>query len=265
MKDLTDAAVAELEQLEIELRNPSNVDAAVHETRKGIKRLRAFLRLVRSSAGETTYRTENRALRDAARLIAPARDSLVLIETAAVAGAPDAVLAALAANHREAIADLESGIRIDAADRLRSGAVRWRQVAWGGSAAASVRIGLRETYRRGLADLTSVRSDPTALAFHRWRRRVKYIRYQLETVGAPSGFTHSFTNLGEDLGLEHDNTILIDVCRGHAADAAFLAVAHAASECREVLRSKALERGARLFAPEPETYVQTVEGLVDLS
>ncbi len=265
MTDLAPAAIAELDELADGLRSRADVDARVHTTRKGIKRLRAFLRLARPSVGKNTYRTENTTLRDAARLIAPARDALVLIETAAAVGAPDAVLARLEAGHREAMAGLESGIRAEAADLLRSAAVRWRYVAWGGPGAASVRVGLRETYLRGLADLATVRSDPTDVAFHGWRRRVKYIRYQLETIGAPPAFTRPFTLLGDDLGLEHDYTVLIEVCRTHAIDTGFEFVAEAAEQRRHGLRASALELGRSLFAPEPEAYLRTVESLVDLS
>jgi CHAD domain-containing protein len=263
VNELAPAAITELEELAAELRNPSDVDTEVHTTRKGIKRLRAFLRLARRPIGRNTYRTENAALRDAARLIAPARDALVLIETAAAVGAPHAVLEVLAAGHQEAITELERGVRIDAADRLRSAALRWRHVAWDGPDAASVRVGLAETYRRGLADLASVQSDPTDTAFHGWRRRVKYIRYQLETIGVAPGFTKPFTLLGDDLGLEHDNTVLISVCRERATDAAFLAVEEAAAELRAALRTSALVMGNHLFTPDPAAYLETVEGAVD--
>lgn len=263
MNDLAPAAITELEQLAAGLRDPSDVDTEVHSTRKGIKRLRAFLRLARLSIGRNTYRSENVALREAARLIAPARDALVLIESATAVGAPSAVIEILAAGHRGAIAELESGARIDAADRLRSAANRWRYVTWAGPGAASVRVGLAETYGRGLADLASVQSDPSDTAFHGWRRRVKYIRYQLETIGAPPGFTKPFTILGDDLGLEHDNTVLISVCRERPTDAAFLAVNEAAAERRAALRASALVMGDHLFAPDPAAYLETLEGAVD--
>lgn len=260
MNDLAPTAIAELEHLAAGLRNPPDVDTGVHATRKGIKRLRAFLRLARSSIGRDAYRTENRALRDTARLIAPARDALVLIETATAVAAPQAVLEVLGAGHREAIAELEGGVRIDAANRLRAAAIRWGHVAWDGPSAGSVRVGLTETYRRGLADLAAVQSDPTDTAFHGWRRRVKYIRYQLETIGAPPGFTKPFTILGDDLGLEHDNTVLIGVCSASATNAEFLRVGEAAARRRAALRTSALVMGNHLFAPDPETYVETVEG-----
>jgi hypothetical protein len=54
---------------------------AVHQARKSTKRVRAVLRLVRADLGEKIYKYENQTLRDAARRIAPVRDSLVAVET----------------------------------------------------------------------------------------------------------------------------------------------------------------------------------------
>ncbi|MGB5656133.1 MAG: CHAD domain-containing protein, partial [Acidimicrobiia bacterium] len=92
MTDLAPAAMADIEELAVDFGGAADLDRAVHTARKGTKRLRAFLRLARRSIGTDTYRTENAALRDTARLIAPARDALVLIETAQEIGASRAVL-----------------------------------------------------------------------------------------------------------------------------------------------------------------------------
>ena len=59
----------------------SDVDVAIHEARKSMKRLRAVLRLIRDELGEDRYRQENDLLRNTARLIAPVRDSAVRLET----------------------------------------------------------------------------------------------------------------------------------------------------------------------------------------
>ncbi len=59
----------------------SDVDVAVHEARKSMKRLRAVLRMIRGELGEERYRRENEALRNTARLIGSVRDSAVLMAT----------------------------------------------------------------------------------------------------------------------------------------------------------------------------------------
>src|SRR4051812_45150108 len=55
--------------------------AAVHDTRKSLKRLRAAVRLGRDALGEETYEQENRAFRDTGRRLAGVRDASVLVET----------------------------------------------------------------------------------------------------------------------------------------------------------------------------------------
>ena len=53
----------QIERAQCQLKAPGDPVAAVHETRKSLKRLRALLRLVRPALGEQTYREENAQLR----------------------------------------------------------------------------------------------------------------------------------------------------------------------------------------------------------
>ena len=258
MKDLASAAVADIEKLAVVLDDDGDLDRAVHTTRKGTKRLRSFLRLARQSIGKDVYRMENAALRDTARLIAPARDALVLIETARGLGASDPVLETLERRHLEEIARLASGVRADATTRLESIAARWRMIEWGGPDAASIRAGLTRTYRRGLAEFAAAQAQPSAHAFHSWRRRVKYIRYQLEAIGEPRKLVKRWLELGDDLGWEHDHTVLIGVCSECSHDADFRAVVARSQVRRKALRSAALDAGDRLFMLKPGTFVESV-------
>jgi hypothetical protein len=56
-------------------------EAAVHETRTALKRVRTLLRLGRGDLGAHTYRSENDSARYLARRLAVARDSQVMVET----------------------------------------------------------------------------------------------------------------------------------------------------------------------------------------
>jgi CHAD domain-containing protein len=210
------------------------------------------------------YRFENAALRDAARLIAPARDALVLVETARDVGGSGTVLETLERLHLEEIARLETGVRAEATGRLRSIASRWRAIEWRGPEVASIRAGLKRTYARGLRDSAAARSEPSAATFHSWRRRVKYVRYQLEALGAPRTLVQPWLVLGDDLGWEHDHTVLIGVCDARAAEEAFRSVAERSRVRREELRSGALGAGNRLFLLEPNAFVESVTATVGL-
>lgn len=264
MKDLAPAAITEAEGLASILATADDLDPAVHATRKGTKRLRSFLRLARKSIGTGVYRTENAALRDAARLIAPARDALVLIETAREMNALGSVLTILEHLHLEELALIESGVRADVTMRLELVASRWNTIEWKGPEDTSIRAGLTRTYRRGLADFAAVQTEPSASAFHTWRRRVKYVRYQLEALGASNKLTRPWLALGDDLGWEHDHTVLIGVCSGYRGDD-FRSVAERAQARRETLRSAALEAGDQLFVLTPKAFVASVARAVDLA
>ncbi|MEA3510992.1 MAG: CHAD domain-containing protein [Actinomycetota bacterium] len=264
MNPLAATEIIRLERLTALLAEPTDLDVAVHTTRKGIKRLRAFLRLARRSIGTSTYRIENGALRDTARLLSPARDAYVLIDTGRDLDASDLVLDVLKDDHTMVMAAFESVDRLQAVHRLEAIASRWRLLAWHGPDPKSIGAGIRRTYRRGLVDLETVRSTPTAAAFHGWRRRVKYLRYQLEVLDAPKEFVSPYTELGDDLGLEHDQTVLLGVCEQQVDDEAFSSLVSRSLERREQLRSNALVRGTPLFDQEPESFRDTVEDLIDL-
>ena len=263
MNPLASTEISRLRLLIAGLADPTDIDAAVHTTRKGIKRLRAFLRLARRSIGTTTYRIENGALRDTARLLAPARDAYVLIDTARDLDASDLVLDVLDQSYAATMATLESTSRLDAVHHLEAVAGRWQHLAWYGPDPKSIGAGLRRTYRRGLVDLETVQSTPTASAFHGWRRRVKYLHYQLEVLDAPESFLHSYTDLGDDLGLEHDQAVLLGVCEQHADDESFASLGLRSTERRDELRASALEGGAPLFSQEPEAFRRTVEEMTE--
>ncbi len=264
MNPIAATEISRLEHLTAGLANPTDLNVAVHTTRKGIKRLRSFLRLARRSIGTTTYRIENGALRDTARLLAPARDAYVLIDTARDLDASDLVLGVLDQDYTEEMAALESVGRLEAVHRLEAIAGRWSLLAWHGPDPKSIGAGLRRTYRRGLVDLETVRSTPTPAAFHGWRRRVKYLRYQLEVLDAPNAFLRPYTELGDDLGLEHDQAVLLDVCDLHPDDESFASLALRSAERRNQLRVSALERGTPLYSQEPESFRHTVEEMIGL-
>jgi len=264
MNPLAETEINRLDHLIAVLADPADLDAAVHTTRKGIKRLRAFLRLARRSIGTTTYRIENGALRDTARLLAPARDAYVLIETARDLNAPERVLLEFDEEYAAAIAVLESVSRLEAVHRLEAIARRWNLLVWHGPDAKSIGSGIARTYRRGLVDFETVLTTPTASAFHGWRRRVKYLRYQLEVLDAPRDFLAPYADLGDDLGLEHDQTVMLAVCDIHAHHDACASLGRRSFERRRQLRVGALERGATLFDQEPESFRRTVEEMIGM-
>lgn len=267
-----------------------NRDVGVHDARKGMKRIRALMRMVRDEVGYPAYRSENAVLRDTARHLAPMRDSHVALLT--LEGlkhnyrhtlAPDAFattrsfLNSRCESARQAVLE---DLALMTHVRVTLGAACARLTAWEAAsdglpanplAARGVRndfeaieFGIRRVYRRGRRGLLQAYDEGTTEAFHEWRKRVKYLRYQMEAlqpiwpemIGAHA---RSLDRLGELLGDEHDLALLFDIVRDNDAATAderertlLLALIY---RTRLELHWSARPLGTSLFAEEPDQFV----------
>lgn len=93
---------------------------------------------------------------------------------------------------------------------------------------------------------------------------MKYVRYQLEAVDAPGKLAKRWLALGDDLGWEHDHTVLIGVVTDYPADEGFRSVAAHSRVRREELRSAALTAGDQLFGLKPGAFVEWIASTVEL-
>jgi CHAD domain-containing protein len=247
-------AVAQLD-LALELLDRGAEERAVHETRKAIKRLRALLRLLRGELGERAFERENGTLREIARRLSQARDATVMLATLdvlierhprklgrrrGVRGLRRRVAEESARVQHQTLA--QPGERAELLDELH--ALRWRVSAW--TLPAHAELGLIDAdlgrlYAQGRRRRRRVRrgqGEPT-LAMHRWRKRVKELRYateMLERREADGGRAEPATReaaaaarrlrklaaradaLGELLGEEHDLAVLEQRLRAGARD-----------------------------------------------
>lgn len=270
----------------------SDVDVAVHEARKSMKRLRAVLRMIRDELGEERYRSENELLRDTARLIGPVRDSAVQVKTVGTIRARFAAQLRRSAfetlelnlgeRHREAIAQLvdDPVVVRHVVHALRSARARYR--VWPAEAdpqelrrarpAAhsfdTMRGGLFRTYRRGRREMRLAEREPTAHNFHWWRKRVKYLRHQMELLRPMfpevlDGYIAALDHLGELLGEEHDLAELValvseqpEMCSDDAEVTLIIALAeHRRSE----LQADALAIGRKAYAESPKAFATRLE------
>ena len=214
--DLGSRELARLDAMLAGLNDPADIDAVVHDTRKGVKRLRAHLRLTRDAIEPDVYRGEDAELRAISRLLAPARDAFVLgqtLQSLETSEGWEPAAAIVATYHREAIEALGAGPMKEA--RRRLGEVRDRWPAQRAVDTETVAAGLSRTYERGRVERGVAASTDQAQDFHNWRKRVKYLRYQLEALEAEEAVVTEFTELGEQLGLEHDHTVFIGFCDDH--------------------------------------------------
>lgn len=268
----------------------SDLDQAVHEARKSMKRLRALLRLIRDTLGEDVYRAENERLRDAGRLIGPVRDSAVLV--AEVSGirqrysshlrrtTMEGIESRLIERHaaiKQALADDPARLR-DVVVALRSARARYRVWPIEGDDAAGargrtpvehsfdvLRSGLERTYRRGRKEMRRARDHPTGHNFHQWRKRVKYLRHQMELLQPLwpemiGGYVSVLTDLGELLGEEHDLSELLRLIAsepGLCDDAVERSLLTAlAQHRRSEVQTAALMIGRRVYAERPGQFTE---------
>jgi CHAD domain-containing protein len=270
-----DRAIAEL--------SATDRDAGVHNARKSLKRVRAMIRLVRDTVGYRAYREINVVLRDTARRLAPVRDGAVMVDVVdrlvrhndldpgSVADTRRRLVAAHTAASRAVLDDVAAFLDTTTALRV----VRRRLSAWpvdnpGHPLAvpdeyASIAEGVARVYGRGLRGLRRAADDESAESFHEWRKRVKYLRYQLEAlhrawpevVGATAA---SLDTLGELLGEEHDHAVFQGVVDRHPefrdAERSTLAALSAAEQVR--LRMEALRLGRRLYAERPVRFAARI-------
>jgi CHAD domain-containing protein len=279
-----------IEQLDLALAALADapVEVAVHEVRKSTKRLRAVLRLVRTGLGNKRYSAENAILRDTARLLAPMRDAYVRLEAVEMLrerydaqlrpstfqGAIDVLTV-----RKDRLYDHASDEWSKTLYALRS--ARARYAAWPVDeesarahgmaviphAFASVEEGLARTYARGREEMDDARRRPTADNFHRWRKRAKYLRHQMEILtpvwpDVLGGHAVSLERLGDLLGSEHDLAELLRFLAGHpeiCPDPVERSMLVALVQHRRVeLQTASLSLGSRIYAEPVGRFTQRV-------
>ncbi len=253
--------------------------AAVHDTRKGFKRVRATVRLARGALGDETYRRENVAFRAAGRRLAAVRDASVLIETldALERACADDLSGDATAELRTQLSDerkqaLES-LKVD--DTLIAAVVddidgaRTRTAAWTfhRDGFEAVEPGLRRIYRRGRKAMRRAEVHPTDAHLHQWRKRVKDLWHaeQILRPASPKRMkqlakrTHGLADL---LGDDHDLAELrhyVATRRECFDDRAAQVVLMAAIDRRRaVLQDDAFAVGRKLYRRRPRQFVKAI-------
>lgn len=254
------AALADLERRVIS-------DSSIHSSRKKIKKARATLRLIRDELPEETFRSQNLALRDAARPLNAIRDAKILIDALDRLVKPRSVKATAIEAFRRAL--IRSRNRAQAsAMTAKTGILQSRRMLRAAHAATIrwparnggwpvLRNGLKRTYSRGRREFADARRKQSVERLHEWRKHVKYLWHQLQVlepirpgpVGKLAGRAHK---LSDHLGDDHDLAVLREhvgankAAFGNAATSTALLTA--IDRSREALQAKALALGSRLYA-----------------
>ncbi len=263
----------------------TGTDGGFHDARKALKRARALLRLIGKNAEGARYSGERTALRDAARVLGPARDSYVLMRTLEDVRerAPDGI-------HRPAFIPVAEALRrhhADEHDRLiadglipvmRALRAISRRIAAnppsgpgpsrsGADAVTTIGRGLRREYKRGRSWMEGVARAPSDENLHEWRKSVKYLRYQLEALEPrwPISTRASVAGLrvlGERLGEDHDLVLLTSAfedTRISIDPSAHQALAAGIQRRRGHLQGEAATLAASLYVDSPREFAGQLE------
>ncbi len=258
---------------------PEELVEAIHEARKACKKLRALLRLIRSSLAAEDFRRDNQFLRDVAQSLSGLRDTQVLWETAQALAVESRVQPAMKrisdhlADHISASASPNQVSAVS--DSAAAAASRLSDFAkhvddWpldSGAGLELVSPGLAATYKRGRKLFRQVSTQPTDTTWHDWRKVSKHLFYQLnflESVGKAeiSPAIRSARQLEQLLGSDHDlvllSTFLAEEGPGLIDQRDLRLIFESVTRQRLQLQTSALSIGGQLFARPKMDFVGAV-------
>jgi CHAD domain-containing protein len=263
-KEVRRVASEELAQaVELLSTKEPDLDTAVHEARKRIKRLRALLKLVRGELG-SAYDEVNGELRSIARRLAGAREAAATLEAIdrLKADKGDHAAQELFAAARQTFSErtpspssLGALLETSARDLTRVGETISKS-ALEGDGFDLIESGFRRTYRNARRRLRRAMRRRTPEAFHELRKAVKAHQHHLHFLEEawPELLVlrrEALSDLSELLGEHHDLALLVPELReaGHD-ELAELGVERSAELEREILKRarRLLSEPARYFA-----------------
>lgn len=245
----------------------------VRQARKSIKKTRAVLRLARPAMPRAELRRQSRALRDAARALAPVRDADMLGPALdALARRYAGQLPAAAFEDARAELERRAGGRVADADEVAAAVADGRRrleavlddvPSWPVDrcdAAAAV-AGCARVYGRGRKAWRAARREPTGAALHEWRKHVKDLWYHERLLrdlwpDLLAAQLDEAKRLADLLGEEHDLAVLGAALDGHAPELLPLV-----EERRRELVAAAGDAGARVYAESPRAFADRLRRL----
>lgn len=257
-------------------------NAEIHGARKAIKRTRALLRLVKPSISRRDFDELNGGLRDVAARLSGARDRHVMIETlhklqaAAGKGVSAAKFNTLirhfssADGKSEAFAPPET--IADAIAGLSAQRDQLADLECDGTGFEIIEEGLSAGYRAGREAFDIAYAGGDDETFHDLRKglQLHWRHMSLLARAWPEFFdvrVSAARELSQILGDEHDLSVLIAYLNGLTADTIVdpETIISLATERRNVLRTAAEGRTARIYAERPRDFVQRIKIYWDLA
>lgn len=272
-KEVRRIGLEEIDRAATNLRACSDANAAVHASRKNLKRLRALLRLIRFGLEDGAFDAENQSARDIGRALAPARDAHVRLETllAIESAMPNVASTAIAAARKIASDDVLSASppsgealeeTLEALDRASR---RWKRLKLRGVTLETLALGLTHAYRQSTKRMLIAIETGSDEAVHEWRKAVQLHWRHMALLSriwpdAMDARVSAAKRLSQLLGEDHDLAMLITFVE--AQETRRLAPRQRAELIRLArarqaeLRSQAWPQGRLLFAAAPKSFAR---------
>lgn len=266
---------------------PEHQAAAVHSTRKALKRLRAMLRLVRDTISLDCYHTDNQVLKLVAAELGTVRDAWVMADVLDRLLPHDprsqpsvaALIERLQDRYRsESLALLENDAQmksiVEQLEHVRERSKRWSILAGETDTPlphefSSIAPGLQRVYKRGRRGMRIVANSPTDTLLHVWRKRAKYLRHQVEALNILDPITLEryeleLEQLTDLLGDDHDLAVLLARFNNDPALIEGIdlePVLAAIGKSRHDLQCRSIDLGREFFEDPSTDFVAYVESI----
>lgn len=207
------------------LQDQSHPHTAIHKAKKEFKKLRAICRMVRDEIGKDPYRVANYFFRDTARKLSDARDASAMLETLydleqkltdkahkallkkikSHLGSKKAALTRIQINQQQLLQEV--------LEDLKEAEQYFSVWSFQNQDFSIFHSSIERVYQRCRKGLRNAYKEGTPEAFHEWRKRVKYLRYQMDVLTPVwpkpmAVLDEELHTLTDYLGDDHDLTVL---------------------------------------------------------
>jgi CHAD domain-containing protein len=240
-----------------------------------MKEVRAILRLVRAQLGKKFYQQENSFFRDMAKKMSDLRDHEVFIDTleelktytseVKIHAALDKIIQQANTHYdeeKERLLNQENMLETvsqklsDAQKHIDSWPIE-------GNKFKLIADGIYRVYDRGQKAFHKAYENPDIENFHEFRKRVKYLSYQVEFLENAwkkvlKSYRKEISKLSDFLGKEHDFGMLIQ--KIHAIDYGIskeetATITGIAQDKRNILQNQALPLAKCIYSDTPDEFV----------
>ena len=258
------AAIAELHSVPLKSKN-------IHEARRHLKKVRALLRLVRKQFPPTAFKKENKAFRDAGKMLSPIRDARVVRKSLASLKSSDGkikpgfrfITLALQKDCDRRVIEKADLTKMTRLLQIALGRVKnWRL---GNLKAREVRSALERSFRRCKKYFCKCLKTKRDESFHLLRKRVKDLEFHLCLFKVAwhkkaKCAWKEIKRLDDSLGEDHDLALLSERLRhfkfnNRELQNDYQKIVTAICERRTKLQKRAIKIGKVLFQEKPTVFV----------